>query len=313
MLRNRFREIEKDFDGSLEYDTPRAKYAYYRIGGKAEVIATPRSFQDLSRLHAILIETGVPFFILGWGSNILFSDADYPGVILRMKHLFTEIEELSELNGISGNFLKLGASLGASSLLKKAGERGYGGLACVTGVPGSVGGMVTMNAGTHLGELGSMLIQTETVNLNEAGMLTPKIHVHDEHDFSYRENHFLKFGDLITHAYLEYERRDPLLVQSEIEELYQRRKATQPINLPSCGSVFMNPKSHGMNAWQVIDQLGLRGHRIGQAQISEKHSNFIVNLGSARAVDVKALIDLVKARALNELGITLQEEVKYIL
>jgi UDP-N-acetylmuramate dehydrogenase len=312
MLKKAFAERSANFLGTLEYDIPRAKYAYYRIGGNASVIATPRTFSDLEFIHTVLRETAAPYFILGWGSNLLFSDADFKGVVIRMKHLFTEIEMLKELNGITGNFLKLGASLGAATLLKKAGSDGYGSLSCLTGIPGSVGGMVAMNAGTHFGEIGARLVQTETVNLNQDHPLKVIMHVHEASDFSYRENHFLKPGDLITHTYLQFDQADPLAVQTEINDLYQRRKSTQPVTLPSCGSVFKNPREHGMHAWQVIEKLGLRGHQIGNAQISEKHPNFIVNLGDAKATDVKALIDLVKSRAQTELGISLQEEVKFI-
>jgi UDP-N-acetylmuramate dehydrogenase len=311
MLKDRFEKISSQFSGQIEYDLPRAKYAYYRIGGKASVIATPRTMSDLSLIHTILRETSTPFFILGWGSNLLFSDADYPGVIIRMKHLFTEVDVSPDEGSDKKIILKLGASLGAASFLKVAAERGYGGVSCLTGIPGSVGGMIAMNAGTHLGEIGPSLLATEYVNLND-DVLVVKTRTHAAIDFSYRKNHFLKPGDLVTHTYLRASKADPALIKSEINAQYQRRKETQPVNLPSCGSVFMNPCEQGKHAWQVIDELKLRGHQIGQAQISEKHSNFIVNLGNAKASDVKALVDLVKERALCELKIELHEEVKFI-
>ena len=312
MLKESFLEIEKNFEGTLEFDVPRAKYAYYRIGGVASVIATPRTFQALKLIHEVLSSTEAPFFILGWGSNLLFSDEAFFGVVIRMKHLFVEIEELAEWNGKAGKFLKLGSSLGTSSLLKVASERGYGNLSCLTGIPGSVGGMVSMNAGTHLGEFGGRVIQTDYVSLSEIGPLKLKTKIHEPTDFSYRKNNFLESTDLITHAYVEVESREKALVKQEIDALYERRKKTQPVNLPSCGSVFMNPVKPKLHAWQVVDQLGLRGFKVGNAQISEKHSNFIVNLGGASASDVRALIDLVKTRAKNELGIDLVEEVKFI-
>jgi UDP-N-acetylmuramate dehydrogenase len=310
MLKTRFLEIEKTLDGTIEYDVSRAKYAYYRIGGNAAIIATPRSLAALKTFHEVIFETRCPYFILGWGSNLLFSDEAFPGVVIRMKHLFTDAEALTELNGQKGTFLKLGASLGASLLLKKACEQGYGGLTCLTGIPGSIGGMVAMNAGTSIGEIGSLLIQTETVNLNEADFKT-KTHLHVASDFSYRHNHFLKPGDLITHTYLRYVPEETSLVKTKIDDLYARRKNTQPVNFPSCGSVFMNPAKN-LQAWQVIDRLGLRGHKLGGAQISEKHPNFIINLGSAKSSEVKELITLIKTRAKAELDVELKEEVKFI-
>ena len=203
--------------------------------------------------------------------------------------------------------------MGASSLLRVAGERGYGGLERLTGIPGSVGGMVTMNAGTHLGEIGAIVEQTEFVGFGSGtGDLEVRTRVHESSDFTYRRNHFLGPQDLILHAVLRVTPEEPAHVKAQIEALYQRRKATQPVDLPSCGSVFMNPREAGLHAWQVVERLGLKGHRIGNAQISEKHGNFIVNLGGARAAEVRALIRLVKERARSELGIDLHEEVKIL-
>ncbi len=176
-----------------------------------------------------------------------------------------------------------------------------------------------MNAGTHLGEMARLVSRIETVTIGASDdQMAVNTFFPDSQSFSYRRNHFLKPQDLVTHIELHYEPESPATVKSTIDDLYQRRKLTQPVDYPSCGSVFMNPKGKsgeggtGLNAWQVIDQLGLRGHRIGNAQISEKHSNFIINLGDARASDVMALIELVKSRSLKELGIEMHEEVKII-
>ena len=295
------------FKGTLEFDAPLAKVAYYRIGGPASVLATPRTFEDLALLHRMLRAHPVPFFILGWGSNLLFSDEGFQGLVIRMKHLNTGVEEDSP------GQLRVGASLGASALLRVASEKGYGGLARLTGIPGSVGGMIAMNAGTHLGEMGDLVVQTGWVNLNEdREELTLRSRIHVAGDFSYRRNHFLSSGDLVLHSRIRYEPADPAAVKREIDDLYQRRKATQPVEYPSCGSVFMNPGEGGLRAWQVVERLGLRGHRVGNAQISEKHPNFIVNLGGATANEVKALIALVKSRARAELGIEMHEEVKVL-
>ena len=300
-------QLASSFSGTLEFGAPLSRVAYYRIGGNAEVIATPRSFEDLQLLHQVVRKYAAPFFVLGWGSNLLFSDQGYRGIIIRMKHLFTEVEE------VSSGMLRVGASLGASSLLKVASEKGYGGLARFTGIPGSIGGMIAMNAGTHLGEMSDVIVRTEWVNLNEdSERMSLRSRVHEPDDFSYRRNHFLKPGDLITHAEIRFVKSEPSQVKHEIDELYQRRKATQPVEFPSCGSVFMNPKESGLRAWEVVEKLGLRGHRIGNAQISEKHPNFMINLGGAKSSDVLELISLVKSRARAELGIEMHEEVRVI-
>ncbi len=294
------------FLGTIEYHSPLSKVSYYRIGGPATAVLTPRSFQDLEIIHQVILDTKARFFILGWGSNLLFSDQGFDGIVIRMKHLFSQIEMKEN------NELKVGASVGCSSLLKFAQEKGLGGLSHLTGIPGSVGGMIAMNAGTHLGEIVKCCKRVRTVRLGVPGPLLISEHEVNESHFSYRKNKFLKSGELIISCDLVYTPEDPAKVRSEIDELYQRRKQTQPVDFPSCGSVFMNPRGTGKNAWQVIDLLGLRGHKVGDAQISEKHSNFIINLGHATAADVKALIQLVKERAKAELGIELHEEVKII-
>jgi UDP-N-acetylmuramate dehydrogenase len=184
----------------------------------------------------------------------------------------------------------------------------------MTGIPGSIGGAIKMNAGTHLGETQNRLVRVEVFPLlaeHQASSGT-QVFEKDQFQFQYRKNLFLPPGSLIWSAEWSIDLKEPSQVKAVIDETLQRRKATQPIDYPSCGSVFKNPKASGISAWQVIDRLGLRGHRIGNAQFAEKHSNFIINLGGARAADVKALIELAKSRAQSELGISLEEEVIYL-
>jgi UDP-N-acetylmuramate dehydrogenase len=132
----------------------------------------------------------------------------------------------------------------------------------------------------------------------------------EDFKFAYRHNLFLKPDEIVLSAEWNVTSADPAAVKAKIDETLARRKATQPVDYPSCGSVFKNPP--GEKSWAIIDKLGLRGHRIGDAQIAEKHSNFIINLGAARAADVRALIELAQRRAREELGITLEEEVMYL-
>jgi UDP-N-acetylmuramate dehydrogenase len=306
-----------EFTGQLDFDYALSKVSYYQIGGPATVLATPRSWEDLEFLHRHLIQHPVPFFILGWGSNVLFSDLGFSGLVIRMKHLFTNAEVLTGLEAELHNqqsVLKLGASLGGPVLLRQAAKLGWGKLSALTGIPGSVGGMIAMNAGTHIGEVKDLCVKVEYVKLGQSADANLKIHTHtvNESSFSYRRNHFLEEGDLVTGALFKHVPEDPEIIATEIDELYRRRKATQPVDLPSCGSVFKNPKSIGLHAWQVIEKLGLRGYQIGQAQFSPKHGNFIVNLGGARSTDVKALIELAKSRAASELGIQLELEVRIL-
>ncbi|MCM2277650.1 MAG: UDP-N-acetylmuramate dehydrogenase [Oligoflexia bacterium] len=298
-----FRENAPRFSGVLLFEEPLARHTYYRIGGPAAVLATPKSREDLSWLAEGIRATGARSFILGAGSNVLASDEGFAGVVIRTGRMNLTLEA-------SGELLRIGASVPISTLLRRAAQEGWGGLEFLTGIPGTVGGAVFMNAGTHLGETARRLRAVEAIDLADGRELTR--FEGEALRFEYRRNLFLPRSALVWQTEWSLEQGDPAQVKATIDTTLARRKATQPIDFPSCGSVFKNPRAHGLNAWQVIEKLGLRGHRIGDAQFSEKHANFIINLGAARASDVKGLIELAKSRARAELGIELEEEVVFL-
>lgn len=302
-----WQENRAGFTGDFTENEPLARYTYYRIGGPADLYAFPKTQADLEWLAQGIRATSVPYFILGAGSNILVSDAGFRGLVIKVGRVNLDIALLDPANG--NNWLRAGGGVAVSTLLRRCAQEGWGGLEFLTGVPGSVGGIIVMNAGTHLGEVQSAVRSVETFNIGNG--LTHRFQA-GELKFQYRKNLFLPEGSIVLSADWQIRRELPSSVKSKLDETLARRKATQPIDYPSCGSVFKNPKSTGRSAWEVVDSLGLRGHKIGDAQISEKHSNFIINVGSARAVDVRALIQLVKSRASSELGITLEEEVMYV-
>ena len=165
-----------------------------------------------------------------------------------------------------------------------------------------------MNAGTHIGETMTRLRRVEAFDFKTLSEVTYQA---EELRFEYRKNLFLPHTSLVYSAEWEITPGDPAAIKAIVDLTLARRKATQPLDFPSCGSVFKNPKSSGRQAWQVIDQLGLRGHRIGNAQIAEMHSNWILNLGGAKAADVRALIGLVQQRSREELGIEMEAEVVF--
>lgn len=292
------------FTGEIKFNEPLARYTYYQIGGPAQVFAVPRSRGDLEWVWRGVRETGSMFFFLGAGSNILVSDSGFSGVVIRLNKLNTEVAE-------SGLRLTAGGSVMISVLLRRAAAEGWGGLEFLGGVPGSVGGAVKMNAGTHLGETQGSLREVRAILLTDGGS-EEKIYSGDELRFQYRRNLFLPENAVVWSTQWEVIRGDPAQIRAVIDATLARRKQSQPVDYPSCGSVFKNPKETGLSAWQILDRLGLRGHREGNAQISEKHSNFIINLGGATAADVRALIALAKVRAKTELGIELVEEVIYV-
>lgn len=307
-ITDEFRNHAPSFQGELKFSEPLAPLTYYRIGGPADLLAVPKSLADLQWLAERIQETGIPYFILGAGSNLLVSDDGFRGLVVRMTKLAAAIEELPSESAQEIR-LRVGSGVMVSTLLRKASQMGWAGLEFLAGVPGSVGGTAVMNAGTHLGESKDRLMRVEVFSLKSRSV---SFFEKDQLQYSYRKNHFLMEDAVVLSVDYQVTRESPEKVKAKIDETLLRRKNSQPVELPSCGSVFKNPKDSGKHAWQVIEQLGLRGHRIGDAQFSEKHSNFIVNLGKARASDVRALIDLAKTRAKQELQIELEEEVKYL-
>ncbi|MBI2711658.1 MAG: UDP-N-acetylmuramate dehydrogenase [Bdellovibrio sp.] len=297
------------FGGDLLFDEPLAKHTYFRIGGPAQVLAIPKTLEDLKILAQAIFETQSRFFIMGQGSNLLASDLGFDGVVIRGNKLNLKTELVGEGESLR---LRTGASVPVSTLLRKCSAEGWTGLEFLTGVPGLLGGVVRMNAGTHLGEAVDQVRKVSVYSVS-AWPWAELVHYEGEDlQFTYRRNFFLKPGDFVWEIEWAVSRGDPETVKNKIQEILTRRKSTQPLDYPSCGSVFKNPKSSGLSAWQVVDKLGLRGQIIGGAQFSEKHSNFILNLGNAKAVDVRSLIWLAKTKARAELGIDLEEEVIYL-
>lgn len=309
---NWFLQNAAGFTGQLSENEPLSKYTYYRIGGPARLFAFPKTEDDLKWLAQGIAETGIPYFVLGAGSNILVSDEGFDGLVIKLGRINLEISAENDLALPDTKILKAGGSVAVSTLLRRCAQEGFGGLEFLTGIPGSIGGVVVMNAGTHLGEAKDALRAVEVIPLSGEGAGTRKRFTSSQLQYQYRKNLYLPAGCVVWQAEWEVRAEEPALVKAKIDETLARRKSTQPIDYPSCGSVFKNPKASGMSAWQVVDKIGLRGYRVGDAQFAEKHSNFIINLDRARAADVRALIELAKLKAQDQLGITLEEEVMYV-
>jgi len=295
-----FFENQVRFQGEFLPNEPLSKHTYYKIGGPATLLLIPETLESLSWIQEGLKLMECDFNIIGLGSNLLISDKGLDSLVIKTSKINSKIELLNETT------IRVGAAVTVTSLLRVASQSGWAGLEWMTGIPGNVGGVVSMNAGTHLGEAKNSLIRVETFHLTR-GL---EIFTDQQIRYEYRKNLFLEREHLITQADWRIARSNADSVKTLIQETLARRKSTQPLEYPSCGSVFKNPA--GKKAWEVLDALNLRGHQIGQAQFSKKHPNFIVNLKGALASDVWALIVLAKERAHTELGIELQEEVKYL-
>jgi len=300
-------ELANKFDGQFFLNELLSRHTYFKTGGSAAILVRPSSTEDLLVLRDLIAKNGLTYVFLGAGSNVLVSDAGFDGVVID-----TTVMNIS-LREVSSNELEVGSSVKVSKFLQNCAKFGWSGFEFLAGIPGSIGGVLVMNAGTHLGEVKSVVKSIQIFDFNKPndGKLLVELEL-DETDFEYRNNKTITRSQLIWSAVFRCQRSDPLTVDSQIKTVLDRRKKTQPLNQPSCGSVFRNPALGRLKAWQVVEKLGLRGYRIGGSAFSEKHCNFIVNEKNACSSDIKALIDLAKSRAVSELGIELHEEVRYI-
>lgn len=292
--------VKNSFKGTIKDNHPLKELTYFKIGGSAKLYLEPASLSDLELISRYYQKNPFTFFILGQGSNILISD-----------HLITEpvisLAQMPRVQEVMDNEFTLSANISIRSLLNIAKDQGFDGFEKLAGIPGSIGASIKMNAGTHLGEISELLNSYQVFNLNSG---TTRIIKESDFDFGYRENKNLKKDDIILLAHFKKKVSSPELVRKKIYETLIRRKETQPLESPSCGSVFTNPPGH--KAWELIEQAGLKGYKIGAAQISLKHSNWIINLGSAKAQDVYDLIKLIQKNVWEKFNILLQPEVQFI-
>ncbi len=283
-----------------------APMTYYKIGGPAQFVATPKSVGELCDVVRFIKSNRLRYFVMGAGSNLLVDSAGFDGVVISTQQLDRTLQFHPDYFGRP--VIEVGASVLVIQFLRLCMQNGYDGFEFLVGIPGSLGGVFAMNAGTKSGEIATCVKQLEVIDL-----VTSHARIIDDTElrFSYRRQHFLKPDEIILRGTLAIKaiEADATIIQRRVTELLHRRKQSQPIDKPSCGSVFKNPSNSTQQAWQLIDAAGLRGQRIGQAEISEQHTNFIVNLGGATSNDVKALIALCQKAVLEKFGITLEPEV----
>ena len=284
--------------GKILTDVKLSNYTTYKVGGIAKVIIYPSNIDKLIELIKILKSQNIKYMVLGYGSNVLFSDNVYDGVIIK----------LDEFNNIEFNNDKVTAGSGAS-LMKVAlmsVKKGLSGLEFATGIPGSIGGAIYMNAGAYKSDMGYVVTKIK--------VLTPKYRVitmvNKELDFHYRTSFLKKHPDYIClEATIKLKKGNKEEIEDLVKERKQRRLETQPLEYPSAGSVFRNPE--GMYAGKLIEDLGYKGLTKGGAQISLKHANFIINNNNATAQDIKDLIDFIKEEVKEKYNIDLKVEQEF--
>lgn len=286
--------------GRVEENVSLKKYTTYRVGGIARCIVYPRSTNSLVKLMKFLKSEKLPFKIIGNGSNLLFSEKPYEGILIKLS-------ELDEIKFIGKTKIRAGAGASLIKVSMQAAKRGLTGLEFASGIPGSIGGSVFMNAGAYKSDMGYVV---ESVKV-----LTPDfkiIHlVNREMNFHYRSSFLQKHPKYIClEVLLKLQKGKREAILEVIQERKERRLSSQPLEYPSAGSVFRNPE--GGFAGQLIEEAGLKGKKHGGAMVSDKHANFIVNYKDASADDIKYLIDLCHDKVLEKNGIELKIEQEFV-
>jgi UDP-N-acetylmuramate dehydrogenase len=283
--------------GELKEDISIKTLTSFRIGGIAKYVVYPNDLEGLKEILLIIAEHNIPYKVWGMGSNILASDDYYSGIIIKLDKLLNKLE-------INDNSVVVGAGVNLIALAYKTCLLGYSGFEYATGIPGSVGGALYMNAGAYKHDTYEILKRVLILKNGELVWLNK-----DEIEFSYRHTSFSDHKDwIILEAEFNLVKGSVSDIQQIVNDRKERRMKSQPLNLPSAGSVFRNPDS--ISAWQIIDEVGLRGKRIGGAMISDIHSNFIVNIDNAKAQDVLDLIELAKLLVKERTNIDLIPEIE---
>lgn len=295
-----YETIESLNIGRLEKDVLMSKHTTYKVGGKAKVMAYPKNVDSLVKLLKYLKSNKIKHKILGLGSNVLFSDDEYDGVIIRLS-------ELDHVEFFGRGKIRVGAGYSLMKLSLQAAKKGLAGLEFASGIPGTVGGAVYMNAGAYKSDMGYVV--------TEVKVLTPEFKIitleNKEMNFHYRTS-FLQThpGYICLEAVIKLTKGDKNALDEVIKERRQRRLESQPLEYPSAGSVFRNPE--GMFAGKLIEDLGLKGKTIGGAMVSEKHANFIINYKKAKGSDIKKLIELVHDKVLEEYNVDMKIEQEFV-
>ncbi len=292
--------------GEVRLNEPMSNHTSFKIGGPADALVVPADREDLAALMAEIRSKNLRFVILGGGTNLLVRDGGFRGVAVSLKKL-DGIGITREYRSVGGVYSVISAEAGAvlARLVTFGTERELTGIEFAAGIPGTVGGAICMNAGTAQGEIGDV---TDAVTL-----LTPEgdtlLRHRDEMSFGYRTAN-VPPGHVVLEARIILRRGEGQQIRGRIRELQEGRKSRQPGGLPCAGSVFKNPLDDA--AGKLIEQAGLKGLIRGRAQVSEKHANFIVNLGGATAADVIGLMDTIKERVLDMHRIRLEPEIKIV-
>ena len=286
--------IAKD---SILIDEPMSRHTTFRVGGPADFFVTPKAKEEVRDVICICKEAGMPYYIIGNGSNLLVPDAGYRGVIIQ---IYKEMNEVK----VEGNLVKAQAGALLSGIAAKALGAELTGFEFASGIPGTIGGACVMNAGAYGGEMKDVL-ESVTVLTGEGKIIELD---RNELELGYRTSVIAKEGYIVLGAVLKLERGDGEKIKTYMDELKEKRVTKQPLEYPSAGSTFKRPE--GYFAGKLIEDAGLRGFQVGGAQVSEKHCGFVINRDHATAADIMELMRQVQIRVKENSGVDLEPEVK---
>ncbi len=284
---------------NMKLQEPMAAHTTFRTGGEAAVFVEVPGKQQLSQLVQYMAKISQEFFVLGKGSNLLVGDKGYPGIVLNLGKRFARI-------GVEGNIIRAEAGASLPQVAVTAMQHRLSGLEFAAGIPGSIGGAIVMNAGAYDGEM-KQVTKCVTV-LNQMG--EEMVLDCDTMEFGYRTSIIKNRPFVVEEVELQLTKGDPAEIKAKMDDFNGRRKEKQPLEYPSAGSTFKRPE--GYFAGKLIMDAGLRGFRIGGAQVSEKHCGFVINVGNASSADVREVIDEVRERVKQQFGVTLEPEVVFL-
>lgn len=286
-------------EGNLEVNALMREHTSFKVGGPADILVAPKSDEQLGRILNICKNEGVPFFVMGNGTNLIIRDKGIRGVVIKLFNNFSKYTA-------EDNIIKAEAGILLSTVSNIALEHELTGLEFASGIPGTLGGAVYMNAGAYGGEMKDVVIRTDY--MDENGEI--RSIYGSEHHFGYRTSVIQKTGGIVLRSEIRLIKGKRSEIKACMDDINARRRDKQPLEMPSAGSVFKRPQ--GYYTGKLIEDCGLRGYRIGGAEVSTKHCGFIVNTGNATADDVINLIQYIKDRVKSEFEVELQAEVKIV-
>lgn len=290
------------FEGDVRFVEPMMKHTSLRIGGPADVFVIPQDIPSLKNMLIILKRKGIPFLPMGSGTNVLVRDEGIEGVVISLKFL-RKIQIVSEDEGNVNIYVEAGTPL--QRLVQFSKEKGYSGIEGLAGIPGSVGGAICGNAGAFGYEMKDVLI---SVSIMDAEGNSKELRAEDI-EFGYRRSN-ISLHELLLSAEIILKKDEKENVSSRMENFLKRKWESQPVPEPSAGCVFKNPP--GLSAGKLIDEAGCKGMRIGDIEVSNIHANFFINKGKARASDFIRLMEDVRSRVKENLGIELEPEIRIV-